>query len=98
MFFLYHFINLLQKEGPFTLEDRERIIRMGAKLTDIDKRFEQIDKIFEQVGRQIDQFFNFLWILAVIFSPITAGTIGFSIWDRGKVIRPFEEKTKGIMT
>lgn len=91
------------KEVPFTLEDRDRIIRIEVKISEIDKRFEQIDKRFEQVdkrfeqvGKQIDQLFNFLWILAVIFSSITAATIGFAIWDRRSMIRPFEIKTREI--
>ncbi|MCS7198993.1 MAG: hypothetical protein N2327_06590 [Caldimicrobium sp.] len=98
------------KEVPFTLEDRDRIIRIEAKLAEIDKRFEQIDKRFEQIDKrfeqidkrfeQIDkrfeQMMTFMWMLVVIFTGITAATIGFAIWDRRTMIRPFEIKTKLI--
>jgi len=109
--------DVFAKEIPFTLADRDRLIRVEAKLEEIDKRFEQIDKRFEQIdkrfeqldkrfeqidkrfeqfGKQIDQLFNFLWIFAVIFTSITVTTIGFAIWDRRSMIRPFEVKTKEI--
>ena len=73
------------KEVPFTLEDRDRIIRLEAKLDEIDKRFEQIDKRFEQV-------ISFLWILTTIFIAITSATIGFAFWDRKTSLKPIEEK------
>ncbi|MCS7198994.1 MAG: hypothetical protein N2327_06595 [Caldimicrobium sp.] len=70
------------KEVPFTLEDRDRIIRIETKLAEIDKRFEQM--------------MTFMWMLVGIFTGITAATIGFAIWDRRTMIRPFEIKTKLI--
>lgn len=76
------------KEVPFTLEDRDRIIRVEAKLNEMDKQFEQIDKRFEQV-------MAFLWILTTVFIAITSATIGFAFWDRKTSTRPLEEKVKG---
>jgi len=102
--------NSYSKEVPFTLEDRDRIIRIETKLAEIDKRFEQIDKRFEQIDKrfeqidkrfeQIDkrfeQMMTFMWMLVVIFTGITGATVGFAIWDRKTMIRPFETKTKLI--
>ncbi len=114
---------------PFTLEDRDRLIRIEARLDAMDKRFEQVDKRFEeqrdnmnkrfeeqradvnkrfeelrgdmnkrfeQVDKRFEQAFHFIWILATIFTAITAATIGFAIWDRRTMIRPFEYKTKEL--
>lgn len=50
------------KEVPFTLEDKERLIRIETKLQEMDKRFEQIDKRIDQLDKRIDQlqiFFGF---------------------------------------
>lgn len=91
----------------FTQEDRDRLIRFEVTMKEfkesvekrfeqIDKRFEQIDKRFEQFGKQIDQLFNFLWIFAVIFTSITVTTIGFALWDRRSMIRPFESRVKEL--
>jgi hypothetical protein len=91
------------KEVPYTLEDRDRLIRVEARLYEIDKRFEQIDKRFEQIDKRFEQIdkrfddmFTFLWILAGIFTAITGVTIGFAVWDRRSMIRPFETEIKEI--
>lgn len=53
--FLFNVTDTLAKEVPFTLEDRDRLIRLEARLNEIDKRFESIDKRFESIERQIDR-------------------------------------------
>lgn len=94
-------------EIPFTIEDRDRLTRIEAKLESFEKRFDQVDirftelredmnKRFEQVDKRFDQMFNFVWILATIFTAITAATIGFAVWDRRTMVRPFESKVKQI--
>ena len=74
---------------------------------DMNKRFEQVDKRFtelrqdmnkrfaehrEDTNNRFEQMMNAIWILATIFAAITIGTIGFAIWDRRTMIRPFETK------
>ncbi len=91
------------KEVPYTLEDRDRLIRVEARLYELDKRFEQIDKRFEQldkrfeqIDKRFDDMFTYLWILAGIFTALTGSTIGFAIWDRSSMIRPFEFRIKEL--
>ena len=74
----------------------KRFEQIDKRFEQVDKRFEQVDKRFEQFGKQIDQLFNFLWIFAVIFTSITVTTIGFAIWDRRSMIRPFETRVKEL--
>ncbi|QCQ20805.1 hypothetical protein [Desulfoglaeba alkanexedens] len=45
-------LDVFAEEVPFTLEDRDRLIRVEVKLEDVDKRFEQIDKRFEQIDKR----------------------------------------------
>ena len=75
----------------FTLEDRDRIIRMEVMLTEfkkqIDQRFEQVDQRFGQVDKRFEQMMNFLLMLGGIFTSLTLGVIGFAYWDRRTVIR-----------
>src|SRR3972149_4351626 len=92
------------QEVPFTLQDRDRLIRLEATLKEfkdsVDKRFEQVDKRFgefkDSVDKRFEQLFTFLWIISGIFTALTVFTIGFAIWDRRTMIRPFEAKTKGL--
>ena len=99
MFFILAF-NALAEEVPFTIADRDRLIRVEAKLEEIDKRFEQIDKRFEElrmdINKRFDQMMTFMWMLVAIFVGMTATTIGFAIWDRRTMIRPFEVKVRAL--
>ncbi|QID32611.1 hypothetical protein [Pampinifervens florentissimum] len=81
------------KEVPFTLEDRDRLIRMEAELKALSK---SVDARFEEVNRKIDMLFNFLWIITGIFTTITVATIGFAIWDRRTTLKPFEDKIRKL--
>ncbi len=107
-------LNVLAKEVPYTLEDRDRLIRIETSLIEfknyvdkrfeqidkrfeqVDKRLEQVDKRFEQVDKRFEQIIIFMWMLVTIFVGITGATIGFAIWDRRSMIRPFETKVREI--
>ena len=67
-------------EDGFTKKDRELLIELRVKMGEIDKRFEQVDKRFGDM-------FNFLYILAGIFTSLVAVVIGFGYWDRRTIIR-----------
>ena len=81
-------------EDGFTKKDRELLIELKVKMGEIDRRFEQIDRRFEQVDKRFEQvdkrfgdMFNFLYILAGIFTSLVAVVIGFGYWDRRTIIR-----------
>ena len=74
-------------EDGFTKKDRELLIELKVKMGEIDRRFEQIDKRFEQVDKRFEDMFNFLYILAGIFTSLVAVVIGFGYWDRRTIIR-----------
>ncbi len=79
------------------IEDtNKRIEDTNKRIEDTNKRIEDVNKRIEDVNKRIDDLMNFLWILAGIFSAITAVTIGFALWDRRTMIRPFEDKVKSI--
>jgi len=94
---------------PFTLEDRDRILRIEQRLETMEQRFQQIDKRFEQVDKRFEELradmnarfeqqHNTIMMLIGVFTAITAATIGFALWDRRTMIRPFETKVKEIET
>ena len=78
----------------------ERLTRIeeGQKsiLREMDKRFEAIDKRFEAIDRRFDQLNNLIIGIIGAFSAIVAVTIGFAIWDRRSMIRPFEDKVEEL--
>ncbi len=76
-----------------TLEQlNKRIEDINKRIEDTNKRIEDTNKRIEDVNKRIDDLMNFLWMLAGIFSAITAVTIGFALWDRRTMIRPFEDE------
>ena len=101
--FVFCFLNLngfsvFAEDVSFTLEDRDRLIRLEVTLQEfkdsvdkrfeqIDKRFEQIDKRFEQVDNRFGDMFDFLYILSGIFTALVVVVIGFGYWDRRTMIR-----------
>ena len=92
-------MNSWAKDVPYTLEDRDRLIRMETSLKEfkesvdkrfeqVDKRFEQVDKRFEQVDRQIERVESVLmWGFGLLFTSMM-GMVGFVLWDRRTAVAP----------
>ncbi|MDO8445440.1 MAG: hypothetical protein Q7T53_04945 [Deltaproteobacteria bacterium] len=84
--------NVWAKDVSFTLEDRDRLIRMETSLKEfkesVDKRFEQIDKRFEQVDRRIERVEGvMMWGFGLLFTSML-GMVGFVLWDRRTAVAP----------
>ena len=91
----------------FSQADRDRLIRMEVILEQHDKRFEDVNKRFEDINKRFEelredmntrfeQIHAYLGWMIALFASITTATIGFAIWDRRNMIRPFETKVKEI--
>ncbi len=59
---------------------------------DMNKRFEQIDKRFEQADKRFESLQTMMMAMVGAFAAIVAVTIGFAIWDRRTMAKPFEYK------
>ncbi len=84
IFLLFGFA--LSKEAPFTLEDRDRIIRLEEGQKAIVQRVEQVER---QIDRLID-------IMLAIFAGqivLVATVIGVLIWDRRTVVKKATDET-----
>jgi hypothetical protein len=99
------------EEVPYTLEDRDRLIRIETSLQEfkasVDKRFEQMDKRFaefhsslnqrfEQVDKRFEQLMSFMWILASVFGGLVAATISFAVWDRRTALAPALRRSREL--
>ncbi len=85
------------------ITDREIVERLtkleeGQKaiLREMDNRFESIDNRFESIDKRFDQLINVLIAIISAFAGIVTVTIGFAIWDRRTMIRPFETKVRSM--
>jgi hypothetical protein len=85
------------KEIPFTLEDRDRIIRTEQKLeslgielnSKIDLKF---DRLKSEMNARFDQLFGFLWAIIGIFTTMMVSVFGFAFWDRKLSLAPMKRE------
>jgi archaellum component FlaC len=71
------------------ISDREILERLTRIEEGQKARFDAIDKRFEDINNHINR-------LSSIFAAIVVAVIGFAIWDRRTMVRPFEDKIKRI--
>ena len=87
-------MNAWAKDVPYTLEDRDRLVRVETKIEQIDKRFEQIDKRFEQIERRFERLENvMMWGFGLLFTTMV-GMVGFVLWDRRTAFAPVARAMK----
>ena len=89
------------KEIPFTLDDRDRLIRTEQKVesvkTEITARFEAVNNRFEAMDKRFDQLFNFLWAIVGIFTAMMISVFGFAFWDRKLSLAPLKKEDQRIV-
>jgi hypothetical protein len=89
------------KEIPFTLDDRDRIIRTEQKVesvkTEMNARFEAVNQRFDAVDKRFDQLFNFLWAFIGIFTAMMVSVFGFAFWDRKLSLAPMKRDNLRIL-
>jgi DNA repair exonuclease SbcCD ATPase subunit len=69
---------------------------MIAQFARVDAQFTRIDAQFTRIDGQFAQMQQLLLGIVGAFAAIVAVTIGFAIWDRRSMLRPFESKVKAI--
>ena len=74
----------------------EGFTQMDKRFEQVDKRFEQVDKRFEQVDKRFDDHLSYIGYIIGLFGTICAVIIGFTLWDRRTMVRPFETKVNEI--
>ncbi len=74
----------------------QRFESIDQRFESLNQRFESIDQRFESIDQKFDQLTNLLIAIISAFAGIVAVTIGFAIWDRRTMIRPFETKVRAL--
>jgi len=78
------------REVPFTLEDRDRIIKM-------DERLESQQRQLDDLKTQLDDLKTlFYWGFGILFS-LMLFLLGFIIWDRRTAMEPVRERTQSLI-
>jgi len=82
------------KEIPFTLDDRDRIIRTEHKVESLQS---EVNSRFEAIDERFDQLFNFLWAIIGIFTTMMISVFGFAFWDRKLSLAPLKKQDQKIL-
>jgi hypothetical protein len=82
-------LSFASKEVPFTLEDRDRLIRVEIKVESNEKRLESIDRRIERLENIM------MWGFGLLFTTMI-GLVGFVIWDRRSALAPAIRKNKEL--
>ncbi len=82
----------LAREVPFTLEDRDRIIRLEENQREgfraLMQRIDDTNKRIDDTNKRIDDMISImLWGFGVLFAGMMS-LIGFVIWDRRSALAP----------
>ena len=72
----------------------EEAIRANAKA--IDQLREDMNAQFGRIEAQLDRMFQLILAVLGAFVALAGATIGFALWDRRTMIRPFESKVREI--
>jgi len=97
------FVSLLLKaevkEIPFTLDDRDRIIRTEQKVEALDAKVDsKVDGLRSEMNVRFDQLFNFLWAIIGIFTTMMISVFGFAFWDRKLSLSPLKKEDQKIIS
>ena len=80
-------------EVPFTLEDRDRIMRTEEKVeslrNEMNARFEGMDA---KLAANNSKFEPLYWMIGLVFA-LMLFMFGYMIWDRRTTLHPIQEKS-----
>jgi methyl-accepting chemotaxis protein len=90
------------EEGQKRLEEGQKAIlremdkRFEAMDKRLDARFDAMDKRLDDMNKHIGDMVKVFMAIVGAFAAIVVSTIGFALWDRRTMIRPFEDRVKII--
>lgn len=86
---------------PYTLADRDRVIRIEARMETLESRMSGLEKRMDDLQTQMNRiettFDNcFMWGFGMVLMSIF-GLVGFIVYDRRTTLAPVEGKTERII-
>ena len=99
LFILFALLNPLEARAVETappLSDREIIERLTKVETKIDANTAAVAQLRQDMNAQFDRLSQLMLGILGAFTALVAVTIGFALWDRRTMIRPFESKVQAM--
>ncbi len=80
------------QEVPYTLDDRDRLIKVEAQVSslrnEMDSRFEAVDTRFDAINERIDTLY---WGFGILIA-LMLFLMGYIMWDRKTALNPVQTK------
>jgi hypothetical protein len=94
------------KEIPFTIDDRDRIIRTEQRVEALDQKIDakveglkaETASLRSEMNSRFDQLFNFLWAIIGIFTTMMVSVFGFAFWDRKLSLSPLRRENERTLS
>lgn len=96
----------LYQPVPYTLADRERLVRLEEKMSTLEKRIDSIAARLDRLEERFDRLEARIGAINNPFSQLTylrfgsmgliVGLMGFILWNRPKTHKPLEQKIKAL--
>jgi hypothetical protein len=84
------------REVPFTLDDRDRIMRTEERIeslrNEMNTKFEVVDQRFETMESKFDTLY---WGFGILIA-LMLFLFGYIVWDRRTALNPIQTKTSNL--
>lgn len=82
------------KEIPFTLDDRDRLIKVEEQLISLNQRFDDMNSRIDRLEDKFDTYFTrgFGLVLGAIIV-----LMGFILWDRRTTLAPVQQQQQKML-
>jgi predicted PurR-regulated permease PerM len=85
------------KEVPYTLEDRDRMIKLETEMTslrnEMNARFEAVDERIDSLHNELTARIDTLYWGFGILIALMLFLMGYIMWDRRTALNPVQSKT-----
>lgn len=104
IFFILLSSNTFSQKIDYSVDDRDRLIRVEEGLKalqkQIDQRFENTNQRFENletsINRRLDNLNTFMfWGFGILFTGMLS-LVGFTLWDRRSMLSPVIRKNQEL--
>jgi len=88
------------REVPFTLDDRDRLIKLEERVNSTNERITSLEKSldvkFDSMNSKLDDIKTFMyWGFGILFSMMMF-LFGFVLWDRRTVLSPVTRRNRAL--
>ena len=87
-------------EVPYTLADRERLVRLEVKMDEmsknVDYKFDEVNRRFEVIDKRFDKLENAFYGLIYSIFGLIGVFIAVLVWDRRKTFYPVQQDVMSV--